>query len=102
MKQSHLFTKTRKEAPKDEVSKNAELLIRAGFIHKEMAGVYAFLPLGLRTLKKNEQIIREEMNAIGSQEISLTALQDKKLWEITNRWDDAVVDNWFKTKLKND
>jgi prolyl-tRNA synthetase len=102
MKQSQLFTKTRKEAPKDEVSKNAELLIRAGFIHKEMAGVYAYLPLGLRTLKKIETIIREEMNAIGSQEVSLTALQDKKLWEITNRWDDTVVDNWFKTKLKND
>ncbi len=102
MKQSLLFTKTRKEAPKDEVSKNAELLIRAGFIHKEMAGVYAFLPLGLRVLKKIEQIIREEMNKIGGQELSLTALQDKKLWETTGRWDDKVVDNWFKTKLKND
>jgi prolyl-tRNA synthetase len=102
MKQSQLFTKTRKEAPKDEVSKNAELLIRAGFIHKEMAGVYAYLPLGLRVLKKIEQIIREEMNSIGGQELSLTALQDKKLWETTNRWDDKVVDNWFKTKLKND
>lgn len=102
MKQSQLFTKTRKEAPKDEVSKNAELLIRAGYIHKEMAGVYSYLPLGLRVLKKIEQIIREEMNAIGGQEISLTALQDKKVWETTNRWDDKVVDNWFKTKLKND
>jgi prolyl-tRNA synthetase len=102
MKQSQLFTKTRKEAPKDEVSKNAELLIRAGFIHKEMAGVYAFLPLGLRTLKKIEEIIRQEINAIGGQELSLTALQDKKIWETTGRWDDAVVDNWFKTKLKND
>lgn len=102
MKQSHLFTKTRKEAPKDEVSKNAELLIRAGFIHKEMAGVYAFLPLGLRVLKKIEQIIREEMNAIGGQEIELTTLQSKDVWEKTGRWDDKVVDNWFKTKLKND
>lgn len=102
MKQSQLFTKTRKEAPKDEVSKNAELLIRAGFIHKEMAGVYSLMPLGLRVVKKIEGIIRDEMNAIGGQEISLTALQDKKLWEITGRWDDRVVDNWFKTKLKND
>ena len=67
MKQSHLFTKTRKEAPSDEVSKNAQLLIRAGFIHKEMAGVYSYLPLGLRVLKKIEQIIREEMNSIGGQ-----------------------------------
>lgn len=102
MKQSQLFTKTRKEAPKDEVAKNAELLIRAGFIHKEMAGVYSYLPLGLRTLKKIENIIRDEIDRIGGQEISLTALQDKKLWEMTGRWDDKVVDNWFKTKLKND
>jgi len=101
MRQSNLFTKTRKEAPKDEVAKNAELLIRAGYIHKEMAGVYSYLPLGLRVLKKIENIIREEMNAIGGQEISMTALQDKTAWEKTGRWDDGVVDNWFKTKLKN-
>ena len=101
MKQSQLLSKTRKEAPKDEVSKNAELLIRAGFIHKEMAGVYSFLPLGLRVLNKVNDIIREEMNAIGGQEILLTALQDRELWEKTGRWDDAVVDNWFKTKLKS-
>ncbi len=101
MRQSQLLSKTRKEAPKDEVSKNAELLIRAGFIHKEMAGVYSFLPLGLRVLNKVNNIIREEMNAIGGQEILLTTLQDKELWEKTGRWDDAVVDNWFKTKLKS-
>lgn len=102
MKQSQLFTRTRKESPKDEVSKNADLLIRAGFIHKEMAGVYAMLPLGLRTMKKIENIVREEMNKIGGQEISMTALQEKELWQSTNRWDDEVVDNWFKTKLKNE
>jgi prolyl-tRNA synthetase len=101
MKQSTLFTKTRREAPKDEVVKNAQLLIRAGYIHKEMAGAYSFLPLGLRTLNKIVQVIREEMNAIGGQEMHLTALQEKKTWEATNRWDDAVVDNWFKTALKN-
>jgi prolyl-tRNA synthetase len=101
MLQSKLFTKTRKEAPKDEVAKNAELLIRAGYIHKEMAGVYSFLPLGLRVLNKIEHVIREEMNAIGGQELSMTALQDKTLWEKTGRWDDAKVDNWFKTVLKN-
>lgn len=102
MKQSQLFTKTRKEAPKDEESKNAQLLIRAGFIHKEMAGVYDILPLGLLVVEKIKNIVREEMNAIGGQEISLTALQDKNLWEKTERWDDEVVDNWFKTKLKNE
>lgn len=101
MKRSQLFTKTRKEDPKDEVAKNAKLLIRAGFIHKEMAGVYTFLPLGLRVLENIKKIIREEMNAIGGQEILLTALQDKDLWEKTGRWDDEVVDNWFKTQLKS-
>lgn len=102
MKQSQLFTKTRKEAPKDEESKNAQLLIRAGYIHKEMAGVYSMLPLGLLVMNKIANIVREEMNAIGGQEVSLSALQDRNLWEKTNRWDDEVVDNWFKTKLKND
>jgi len=101
MRQSQLFTRTRKEAPKDEVSKNAQLLIRAGYIHKEMAGAYSYLPLGLRTFKKIEQIIREEMNAIGGQEITLTALQEPKVWQTTNRWDDAAVDVWFKTALKS-
>jgi len=101
MRQSHLFTKTRKEAPKDEVSKNAQLLIRAGFIHKEMAGVYSYLPLGLRTLNNIVQVIRQEMNAAGGQELVMTALQDKELWERTDRWDDAKVDNWFKTSFKS-
>ena len=102
MKQSHLFTKTRREAPTDEVSKNAEFLIRGGFVHKEMAGVYSYLPLGLRVLKKIENIIREEMNKVGGQEVSMTALQNPELWKKTNRWSDEEVDAWFKTKLKND
>ena len=101
MRQSILFTKTKKENPSDEVSKNAELLLRAGFIHKEMAGVYSYLPLGLRVLKKIENIIREEMNKIGGQEIFMSALQNPELWKKTDRWSDEVVDNWFKTKLKN-
>lgn len=101
MRQSQLFTKTSKTSPKDEVAKNASLLIRAGFIHKEMAGVYAFLPLGLRVLNKIMQVIREEMNAIGGQELSMTALQERELWETTDRWDDAKVDVWFKTHLKS-
>ncbi len=99
MLQSKLFTKTRKEAPKDEVSNNAQLLIKGGFINKEMAGVYDYLPLGLKVLKKIENIIREEMNAIGGQEVLMTTLQDPELWKKTNRWDDVVVDNWFKSKL---
>ncbi len=101
MKQSQLFTKTRREGPKDEVAKNAQLLIRAGFIHKEMAGVYSMLPLGLRTLNKIIAIIREEMNSIGGVEVFLTALQEKTNWEKSGRWSEEVVDNWFRTKLKN-
>lgn len=101
MRQTQLFTKTRREAPADEVAVNAQLLVRAGYIHKEMAGVYSYLPLGLRTLNKIVQIIREEMNAIGGQELVMSALQDKELWSRTDRWDDAKVDNWFKTTFKS-
>ena len=91
MKQSHLFTKTKKEAPTDEVSKNAEFLVRGGYIHKEMAGVYSYLPLGLRVLKKIENIIREEMNQVGGQEIFMSTLQPKENWEKTGRWNDLDV-----------
>lgn len=101
MKQSHLFTKTRKESPSDETAKNAQLLIRAGYIHKELAGVYTFLPLGVRVLNNIAGIIREEMNAVGGQEVQSTALQRKDIWEATGRWNDQVTDNWFKTQLKN-
>ena len=101
MRQSELFTKTRREAPHDEVSKNAILLTRAGFIHKEMAGAYAYLPLGLRVVEKIKKIVREEMNVVGGQEIIMTALQRKELWEETDRWDDEKVDVWFKSMLKN-
>ena len=99
MRQSELFTKTRKEVPKDEVSKNAKLLIKGGFIHKEMAGVYSFLPLGLRVLNKVNTIIREEMNRVGGQEVLLSALQNRDVWEVTDRWSSEKVDIWFKTKL---
>ncbi len=99
MKQSQLFTKTREEAPRDEESKNAQLLIRAGFIHKEMAGVYDLLPLGLRVVEKIKNIVREEMNALGGQEFIMSSLQAKDTWTDTKRWDDEVVDVWFKSKL---
>lgn len=99
MKASQLFTRTSKTHPADETSKNAQLLIQAGFINKEMAGVYAFLPMGKRVLDNIIQIIREEMNVIGGNEISLTALQPKDVWEASGRWDDEVMDVWFKTKL---
>ncbi|MFA5004163.1 MAG: aminoacyl--tRNA ligase-related protein [Candidatus Saccharimonadales bacterium] len=101
MKLTELITKTSKTVPADETAKNAQLLIQAGFVHKEMAGVYAYLPLGLRVLENIKQIVREEMNAIGGQEVMMTALQPRELFEKTNRWDDKVVDNWFKTALKS-
>lgn len=101
MKMSQLFTKTSKTAPADETARNAQLLIQAGYIHKEMAGVYAFLPLGKRVLDNIADIVREEMNAVGGQEVQMTVLQPKEIFEKTDRWDDAKVDNWFKTKLNN-
>lgn len=101
MRFTNLFTKTKKDAPKDEVSRNAQLLIRAGFIHKEMAGVYSYLPLGIRVLEKIKDIVRDEMNKIGGQEFIMTSLQPKEIWEVTDRWDDEKVDVWFKSKLKN-
>jgi prolyl-tRNA synthetase len=102
MRLSQLFTKTRKEAPKDETSLNAQLLIRAGFVHKVMAGVYAYTPLGLRVLENIKRIVREEMNAVEGQELIMTNLQPKEAWEATGRWSEEVVDVWFKTKLQDD
>ena len=99
MKQSQLFTKTRKEAPADEEAKNAQLLIRAGYVHKEMAGVYSFLPLGLRVLNNINNIIRQEMNAIGGSELHMSALQPTEPWTKTNRVNE--IDVWFKTQLQS-
>src|SRR3954469_18643074 len=101
MRLSELFTKTSKNVPADETAKNAQLLIRAGFIHKEMAGVYAYLPLGLRVVENIKQIVREEMNAVHGQELIMTNLQPREPWEETGRWDEKVVDVWFKTKLQD-
>lgn len=100
MKQSQLFTKTQKEAPSDEQAKNAQLLIRGGYIHKEMAGVYQHLPLGLMVVQNIKQIVREEMTALGTNEMLATSLQSKELWEKTDRWDDEKVDVWFKSELQ--
>ena len=101
MRQSQLFTKTRKEAPSDEVSKNAQLLIRAGFINKEMAGVYDYLPLGLRVIQKIKKIVSKEVENLGSVEIFMSTLQSKEIWETTDRWSDNKVDVWFKSELKS-
>lgn len=91
MKQSQLFTKTIKELPKDETSYNAQALVRAGFIDKVAAGVYSFLPLGLRVLNNIRQIIVEEMLSIGGQELSLPAFAPKENWQATGRWDSLDI-----------
>jgi len=101
MKQSKLFIKTQKQISADETSKNAQLLTRAGFVYKEMAGVYTFLPLGLRVIEKIKDIIREELNKIGAFELKMTTLQQKDIWEKTGRWNEKNVDDWFRTNLKN-
>jgi prolyl-tRNA synthetase len=99
MRYSQLFTKTEKTLPAGEEARNAQLLIQAGFIRKEMAGVYSFLPLGLRVLRKIEQIVREEMDKIGCQELLMPALCPQENWQKTRRWD--TVDVLYKLELPN-
>ncbi|HBV33611.1 TPA: hypothetical protein DEB72_03810 [Patescibacteria group bacterium] len=86
MLQSKLFTKTSKTISHDDPSVNARLLTKAGFIDKQMSGAYSYLPLGFRVLNNIENIIRQEMNAIGAQELIMTSLQPRDLWETTKRW----------------
>lgn len=101
MRLSKNFTRTIKQAPADEVARNAQLLIRAGYVHKMMAGVYSYLPLGLKVVENIKQIVREEMNKIDSQELVMSTLQRKDLWQETGRWSDELVDVWFKSKLQD-
>ncbi len=102
MRLTQLFTKTLREAPGGEVAKNSQLLTRGGFIFKNMAGVYSMLPLGVRVLDKIRRIIREEMNAIGGQELYLNTLQDKSLWDKTGRWNiEDVMYEWQDGKGHN-
>ncbi|TET84825.1 MAG: hypothetical protein E3J36_00410 [Candidatus Nealsonbacteria bacterium] len=98
MLHSQLFTKTLKEAPKDEKSINAQFLLRGGFIYKEMAGAYTYLPLGLRVLRKIEEIIREEMENIGAEELLMSIFQPKKIWEETGRWSKEIGEVMYKCK----
>ena len=98
MKQTEIFVKTIKQAPKDETSENARLLARAGFIDKLSAGVYTLLPLGLKVYKKIENIIRQEIDNIGGQEILMPVLHPKEIWEITGRWQEFAGKEMFKLK----
>ena len=99
MRLSKTFIKTLREAPKDETAVNGALLTRAGFIHKEMAGIYDYLPFGLRVLDNIKNIIREELNALGCEEVLMSTLQNPDPWEKTGRFSEAEVDIWFKTEL---
>ncbi len=101
MRLTKLVTRTSKMVPSEEESKNAQLLIRAGYVHKEMSGVYSYLPLGKIVLDNIANIVREEINKTGAFEVQMSSLQSRELWEKTGRWDDKLVDNWFKTKLAN-
>ena len=101
MRLSKNFTRTIKQAPADEVARNAQLLIRAGYVHKTMAGVYSYLPLGLKVVENIKQIVREEMNKIDSQELVMSTLQCKETWQETGRWSDELVDVWFKSHLQD-
>ncbi|NMB57131.1 hypothetical protein GYA19_04330 [Candidatus Beckwithbacteria bacterium] len=100
MKYSQLFGKTKKLAPKDEITVNAQLLVKAGYVNKLMAGVYTYLPLGLRVLNKIENIIREEMDALGGQEIFMPALHPATIWQKTGGWD--KIDVLFKIKSRTE
>ena len=99
MRFSQLFTKTLKEASAEEVAINAQLLMRGGFVFKNSAGVYSYLPLGWRVLTKIANIIREEMNTIGGQEMFMPALVDRKYMETTGRWN---LDVGYDAKGKNE
>lgn len=100
MKYTEMLFKTSKTVPHDADSANARFLVQAGFVRQEMAGVYSWLPLGLKVLRKVEDIIREELDAIGAQEVLMPALQSKENWETTGRWD--KVDVLFKLKSQTE
>ena len=101
MKMSQSFVKTLRQASSEETTKNGALLTRAGYIHKEMAGIYDFLPLGLRVLENIKSIIREELNQIGCEELLMSTLQNPEPWEKTGRFSNQQVDIWFKTELSS-
>lgn len=101
MRLSKTFIKTLRSAPKDETARNGAYLVRAGYIHKEMAGIYDYLPLGLRVIENIKNIIREELNKLGCEEVLMSALQNPDPWEKSGRWQSEKIDIWFKTELSS-
>ncbi len=100
MKYSQVFWRTLREAPKEAETINHKLLVRAGYVRQVMAGVYTYLPLGLRVLNKISNIVREEMDAVGGQEVLMPLLHPSTLWKQTGGWD--KVDVLFKIKSRTD
>lgn len=96
MRQTRLFQKTTKESKQGEISRNADLLTRAGYVNQLMAGAYTYLPMGLTVINKIERIIRDEMASVGGQEILMPALQPREVWDKTGRYD--TIDVLFKLK----
>lgn len=99
MRFSQTFIKTLRSAPKEETARGAQFLSRAGYVHKELAGVYDYLPLGLKVLENIKTIVREELNKIGCQEVLMSSLQNPEPWQKTDRWDIEKMDVWFRTEL---
>jgi len=99
MRFSQTFFKTLRTAPKEETARGAQYLCRAGYIYKELAGVYDYLPLGLKVIDNIKNIVRDELDRIGCQEILLSTLQNPEPWKKTDRWDIEKMDIWFRTKL---
>ncbi len=98
MKMSKMYMPTLKEIPSDADIPSHQLLLRAGMIRQLVSGIYSYLPLGYRVIRKIEQIVREEMDNAGSQELLMSAIQPRELWEATNRWEDFGPEMW---KLKD-
>jgi prolyl-tRNA synthetase len=97
MRYSRLFIPTLKEAPAEAEAVSHKLMVRAGFVRQLAAGLYIYLPLGLRVMEKINRIIREEMNAIGGQEVSMPVLNPAEVWQQTGRWD-AIGGEMFRLK----
>lgn len=98
MKMSKMYMPTLKEIPSDADIPSHQLLLRAGMIRQLVSGIYSYLPLGYRVIRKIEQIVREEMDNAGSQELLMSAIQPRELWEATNRWENFGPEMW---KLKD-
>ncbi|MBN1585334.1 hypothetical protein JW899_03125 [Candidatus Uhrbacteria bacterium] len=102
MRYSRLFGRTSKTVPSDADSRNARLLVQAGYVDQLMSGVYTYLPLGLRSLNRIKQVVREEMEAIGGQEILMPALTPREPWATTGRWNDPGPEVMFRLKGRGD